>query len=79
MRQLVYASLPLGKGVVLDPFMGAGTTLAAAESVGYSCIGVERYRTYYDLAKKTVPQLAGLKTNGKSSVIVAEGQIDMLA
>jgi site-specific DNA-methyltransferase (adenine-specific) len=38
---LVRAVLPLGAGVVLDPFAGAGSTLAAAESVGYASIGVE--------------------------------------
>jgi DNA modification methylase len=30
MRQIVRASLPLGSGIVLDPFMGAGSTIAAA-------------------------------------------------
>jgi len=34
MRRLVWASLPLGEGIVLDPFMGSGSTIAAAESVG---------------------------------------------
>src|SRR5439155_12526719 len=36
LRQVVRALLPLGEGVVLDPFAGAGSTLAAAEAVGYS-------------------------------------------
>jgi len=31
MRQLVRAALPLGRGVILDPFMGAGSTVAAAK------------------------------------------------
>ena len=35
LRTLVRAVLPLGQGVVLDPFAGAGSTLAAAEAVGY--------------------------------------------
>ena len=34
MRQLVRGSLPLGKGVILDPFMGAGSTVAAASAMG---------------------------------------------
>ena len=42
MRQIVRAVLPLGEGVVLDPFAGAGSTLAAAEAVGYASIGVEK-------------------------------------
>ena len=33
-RTLVRGVLPLGKGVVLDPFCGAGSTLAAAEISG---------------------------------------------
>ncbi len=58
MRQVVHAALPLGKGVIADPFMGSGSTIAAAEAVGYSCIGVERYGDYFDMAIDAVPQLA---------------------
>lgn len=58
MRQVVRAALPLGKGVVADPFMGSGSTVAAAEAIGYSCIGVERYGDYFDLAVESVPLLA---------------------
>src|SRR5208337_3187175 len=39
MRQIVRACLPLGKGTLLDPFMGGGSTIAAAVSVGYESIG----------------------------------------
>jgi len=60
MRQLVRAILPLGSGVLADPFAGSGSTVAAAEAVGYSCIGVERYQSYYDLAVNAVPQLRAL-------------------
>lgn len=57
LRALVYASLPLGKGIVVDPFMGSGSTVAAAEWVGYNAIGVERYGEYYNLAKTAIPRL----------------------
>src|SRR5258708_33474822 len=43
LRRIVYSSLPLGKGVVLDPFMGSGSTIAAAEAVGYRSVGIERF------------------------------------
>lgn len=79
MRQLVHASLPLGKGVVVDPFMGAGTTVAAAEAIGYQCVGVERYESYFKVAQAAIPELIALKSNGKTSVLVANSQIDMLA
>lgn len=60
MRILVRALLPLGEGTVLDPFMGSGSTLAAAEAVGYPSIGVERDKHYYELAQRAIPQLASL-------------------
>ncbi len=62
LRQIVYASLPLGEGLIVDPFMGSGSTIAAAEAVGYSAIGVERYPEYYAMSLKAIPQLAKLTT-----------------
>jgi site-specific DNA-methyltransferase (adenine-specific) len=62
LRELVYASLPLGDGVIIDPFMGSGSTVAAAEAMGYSCIGIERYDKYYKLALRAIPTLAKLAT-----------------
>lgn len=64
MRQLVRGVLPLGEGIVVDPFAGAGSTLAAAEAVGYKSIGVERDRHYFGVAQKAIPRLAaiGLKS-----------------
>jgi len=67
MRQVVRAALPLGKGVILDPFMGAGSTIAAATAVGYDSIGVEFDPTYFEMAEKAIPLLAGLTPNGASS------------
>jgi site-specific DNA-methyltransferase (adenine-specific) len=61
LRQLVRAVLPLGEGVVLDPFAGSGSTLAAAEAVGYTSIGIERDPDYFTLARNAVPKLAAFK------------------
>ncbi len=61
LRQIVYASLPLGVGVIADPFMGSGSTVAAAEAVGAVCVGVERHQEYYEMACAAIPKLAGLQ------------------
>jgi len=63
LRKLVYASLPLGTGVVADPFMGSGSTIAAAKAIGYEAIGVERHKEYFELARNAVPKLAAIMTN----------------
>jgi site-specific DNA-methyltransferase (adenine-specific) len=60
MRQLVRASLPLGEGVVLDPFAGSGSTLAAANFVGYESIGVEKDPVYAKMAAKSIDPLSRL-------------------
>ncbi len=57
MRQVVRAILPLGEGVVLDPFAGAGSTLAAAERLGYRSIGIEGDPVYARLAVDAIPRL----------------------
>lgn len=62
MRQLVRAVLPLGVGCVVDTFAGSGSTLAAAEAVGYESKGVERDATYFQAACKSIPALARLNT-----------------
>lgn len=60
LRKIVRAALPLGEGTVLDPFAGAGSTLAAAEAVGYRSIGVEKDARYFDVARKAIPKLRAL-------------------
>jgi len=68
LRALVRAALPLGEGVVLDPFAGSGSTLAAAESLGYASIGVEKDRRYFALARAAVPRLAALRADSTHAV-----------
>ena len=60
MRQVVRASLPLGEGTVLDPFMGGGSTIAAALAVGYDSIGIESDPVFYAMAERAIPKLAQL-------------------
>jgi DNA modification methylase len=60
-RKIVRAVLPLGEGTVLDPFAGSGSTLAAAEAVGYRSIGIEKDSRYFDTAREALPKLRALK------------------
>jgi site-specific DNA-methyltransferase (adenine-specific) len=46
--------------VILDPFAGSGSTLAAAEAVGYESVGTEKDPEYFDIATKAIPRLAKL-------------------
>lgn len=66
LRHLVRASLPLGTGTILDPFMGSGSTIAAASYLGLSSIGLEDDREYYRMAQRAIPRLAKLDLDPKS-------------
>jgi site-specific DNA-methyltransferase (adenine-specific) len=69
LRELVWSILPLGEGLVCDPFMGSGSTIAAAEALGYRSIGIEKYETYYQMATQAIKPL--------SWVSVERDQIDL--
>jgi site-specific DNA-methyltransferase (adenine-specific) len=60
LRQIVRASLPLGRGLILDPFMGSGSTIAAAMACGLRGIGIESNRDYHAMAVDSIPRLAAL-------------------
>ena len=63
LRQIVRAVLPLGQGIVLDPFAGSGSTLAAASAIGYASVGVELDLAYVTVAETAIPALAALIVN----------------
>lgn len=63
LRQVVHAALPLGEGIIVDPFMGSGSTVAAAEAIGVCCIGIERYAEYYEMSRTAIPKLAVLQVS----------------
>jgi DNA modification methylase len=67
MRQIVRAALPLGQGIVLDPFMGGGSTIAAAISVGYESIGIEDDAVFFRTAAKGIPELSCFRGNGNGN------------
>ena len=60
LRRLVRAALPLGEGVILDPFAGSGSTLAAANHLGYRSIGVELSPEYARIAAAALPRLEAI-------------------
>ena len=70
LRQVVRAALPLGEGVILDPFMGCGSTIAAAVACGYRSIGIELNPEYFTMALDCIPKLAAFtpsEPNGNGS------------
>lgn len=59
---LLRKPMPPG-GIVADPFMGSGSTIAAAEATGVRCIGVERHAEYYEMARTAIPKLQKVTVN----------------
>jgi DNA modification methylase len=60
--------------LVYDPFLGSGTTLAAAEVTGRVCIGVELDPKYVDVVVERWQELSSkkavLETNGRTFAVV---------
>lgn len=63
LRQIVRAALPFGEGVILDPFMGSGSTIAAASACGLRSVGLEINEEYFALASDAIPRVAQLQLN----------------
>ena len=53
MRYLCRLVTPPG-GVVLDPFMGSGSTGCAAVAEGFSFVGIEREPEYIEIARRRI-------------------------
>ena len=62
MRELCHAALPLQEGTILDPFMGSGSTIAAAHALNYDAVGIELDETFYEMAENAIPELANVST-----------------
>jgi site-specific DNA-methyltransferase (adenine-specific) len=59
MRWLVRLVTPPG-GTVLDPFMGSGSTLIAADAEQFNAIGCEMSLEYAEIARRRITDAAGL-------------------
>ena len=49
-------------GIVLEPFMGSGTTILAAINLGVNYIAYEKEKEYFDIA---TARIAAYKSQGK--------------
>jgi DNA modification methylase len=78
MRIIVRSLLPLGEGVLLDPFMGSGSTIAAADAIGYEAIGVELDDAYFKQAELSIPRLAALYPNFTGDELMTNGSLPAL-
>jgi site-specific DNA-methyltransferase (adenine-specific) len=53
MKYLCRLVTPKG-GIVLDPFMGSGSTGIAAKNEGFEFIGIEKEKEYYEIAEQRI-------------------------
>lgn len=60
--QVRYICESIAAGTILDPFMGSGTTGAAAVMAGKSFIGIERAPVYFKYACKRIAKAQGLSS-----------------
>jgi len=53
LKRIIIASSNKGD-VVLDPFLGSGTTIVIAKTLGRNWVGIEKSKKYIDIAKKRI-------------------------
>jgi DNA modification methylase len=69
LRILARSLLPLGKGRVLDPFCGSGSTIAACKAIGYDSIGVELDDEYFSSLENNILALSALYPRYKGEML----------
>lgn len=66
MRRLL-ADVPRARGLVLDPFVGSGTTLLACVDTGHDAIGIEREDEYVRIAQARLDHRRASGPKGRAS------------
>ena len=61
-----------GEDIVLDTFLGSGSTLIAAEKTGRRCFGVEFSEKYCDIIVQRYVNFC--RDNGKTFKVIRNGQ-----
>lgn len=69
LRILARTLLPLGDGVVLEPFAGSGSTIAACEVVGYDSVGVEFDHHHFERLRENIGALSRLYPHFKGGAL----------
>jgi site-specific DNA-methyltransferase (adenine-specific) len=78
MRILARSLLPLGKGVILEPFAGSGSTIAACEAIGYESVGVELDEIHFGNLGQNIELLSSMYPNFKGQSIDPIGNLAAL-
>lgn len=60
LRILARTLLPTGEGVILEPFAGSGSSIAACEAIGYDSVGVELDEHHFQKLERNVHLLSAL-------------------
>ena len=69
LRILTRTLLPEGEGVVIDPFAGSGSTIAACEAVGYESVGVELDLHHFQQLTSNIAILSKLYPHFKGAAL----------
>lgn len=78
LRILVRSILPMGEGVVLDPFFGSGSTIAACQVVGYDAIGVEVDEEYFNAAETHIRAFSRLFPHFKGETLEIPIELELI-
>ena len=61
MEYLIKLVMPPKDGILLDPFAGSGTTILAAQNLGFKAVGIEKSAEYCDIANSRTNKQQGDK------------------